>query len=63
MLHLWSKFDPNLTPEYRRNWKKKKSFSVKFASPCTNGTNTVLLSEGDKFLWYVISVKFIFANL
>ena len=48
MLHFWSNFDPNLPLEDGRN--RKKSFSVKFASACTNGTNTVLLSEGNKFL-------------
>ena len=50
MLHLWSKFDPNLTPEYRRNRKKKTIIFSKVCKPRTNGTNTVLLSEGDKFL-------------
>ena len=47
MLHLWSKFDPNLTPEYRRNRKKKiKSFSVKFASHVlTEPTQSYYLKE------------------
>ena len=61
MLHFWSNCDPNIPPEDCRN--RKKSFSVNFASVCTNRTDTVLLSEGDKFLWYRISAKFVFANL
>ena len=48
MLHFWSNCDPNIPPEDCRN--RKKSFSVNFASVCTNRTDTVLLSEGDKFL-------------
>ena len=55
-MHFWSNFDPNFPPEDSRN--KKKPFLLNFASISTKWTNTVLVSERDKFLWYEISAKF-----